>query len=233
MTHQIKHLRTYWKGRMVGHKFMAGSLPPRFSKMTQKDLIFGDFDKDKVANIDDPMPFNPKVWQQKTDVSLAKELKILEKETKSYGPDTRKVASILNNGLRNVEVKHRIKNSFSVINKMRRKFFSELADIGGVAIVVNDMKDVRKAAHFIEKRFKVSQKDDYYKEPKDGYYRAIHYTITYHKKPIEIQIKTRRDWAIARIAHKSYKQRMQGVTKKESRRIERLMKGGLDDYMSE
>ena len=114
------------------------------------------------------------------------------------------------------EVTERLKHMYSIKRKMERyaaqgKELSEIFDLLGFRIVVNDLKDCYEALgvihnlwHPIPGEFK-----DYIANPRDGVYRALHTTVLYRgTTPLEIQIRTREMHRVAEYgiaAHWRYK----------------------------
>ena len=170
-----------------------------------RSFIFGDFDKDGIKNIDDKYPFNKKKKGQIEETSLARELKIIKKYAHKFVLDTKIIAKDIKR--KGYTVKYRVKGTFSIVNKIRRKSLKEIRDIGGILILVNNKEEAFKAGEFVERNYNVIEKDDYFTEPKDEFYRALHYTVMVNKLPFEIQIKTKKEFAIHLKAHKKYKSR--------------------------
>lgn len=185
----------------------------------QDKYIFGDFDRDKVSNIDDPRPFDPKVRKHP---DIAKNPKHFHKS--NYSDNESKLSSSLRavkrenerhrKAMEKIEETHpsdkkRIKSVASTIKKMQRK--SELTDRAGMTIYAKDYKDVKKKAAEIKGKYKTlkSEEDNHYrnswKGENNGTYFAHHMIAEVDGKPVEIQIKTRKQAKLQEKSHRLYK----------------------------
>jgi len=175
----------------------------REARISNRQFIYGDFDKDGVTNIDDQKPFDHKDKKQVMEIKLSDELRKLESHSLRFSGSTKRVAKDLERF--GHPVKYRIKNVNSIINKLRRRHIEKIEDIGGCMVLVRDKKEANEVGRYIEKRYSVIDKDDYYAKPKAGY-EALHYTIMIEELPVEIQVKTAKDYEKHLEWHKSYKE---------------------------
>lgn len=187
-------------------------------KTTSRSFMFGDFDKDRVPNIDDKYPYDPtrRIPVDK-DVMLTEEIRKIKRETAERRNETYQVTRYFRR--RGYRTKHRMKTPYSTINKLRRKHLHEVKDLGAVAVLVDDRDEAYRVGQAIERDFKVAEKDDYYRKPKDRFYRALHYVVIVDGKPVEIQVKTKSAWGIHEAAHRRYKQ--ERLTPRFKRRMQR------------
>ena len=176
----------------------------RFKNTKNRSFIFGDFDDDGTANIDDKYPFNKKKKGKTQEISLATELREYKKVARDYSTTTKIINSrIKNSGFR---TKYRVKSVNSILNKLRRKRLKTVQDVGGIMILTNSPEESYNAAKYIERNFKIVSRDNYYKKPLNKFYRAIHYVIKVNDKFIEIQIKTSKEAKIHLRVHTKYKE---------------------------
>jgi GTP pyrophosphokinase len=93
------------------------------------------------------------------------------------------------------EVAGRPKHIYSIVNKMKRKHldFSELYDVRGVRILVNDVKDCYAALGMIHNLWQPipGEFDDYIARPKSNNYRSLHTAVSGPRGlALEVQIRT-------------------------------------------
>lgn len=93
------------------------------------------------------------------------------------------------------EVNGRPKHIFSIINKMRRKHleFSQLYDVRGVRILVDDIKDCYAVLGLIHSLWQPipGEFDDYIARPKSNNYRSLHTAVSGPRGlALEVQIRT-------------------------------------------
>ena len=90
--------------------------------------------------------------------------------------------------------KIRRKSYFSIYNKLKRKKNEDMFDILWIKIIFKNMSVLNKVVKHFEKHFIYIQKKDYFKNPKDNWYKSIHYKfMTMYQNQeiwIELQIKT-------------------------------------------
>ena len=171
---------------------------------SNRQYIMGDADKDKTPNIDDQMPYDSKNKKQVADFSLKRDLQDIEKTAESHRKPLKKVEKRYQN--QGYETISRVKGLHSTLNKLKRKHLHRVRDMGGMNIFVRDEKEAHKVGADIEKHYKVIEKDDYYKEPRESGYRAIHYVVIQDGKPVEIHIQTKEQFRKSQVTHKSYKE---------------------------
>ena len=198
-----KQVKTYNRGN--GKPSPRQPIGANTIHVTNRQYLYGDFDKDGVDNIDDEEPYNSYVNTQANDkeVGLAEELQKIESAREPYEDS----AQIVKNKLLQTRetVMYRIKTRNSIINKLRRKHLEEAQDIAGVRVLTDSDAESRKVGDFVETHFagKIIAKDDH--RNKDGFYTALHYTVIEGGKPVEIQVVTHRVADLALKAHKAYK----------------------------
>ena len=175
----------------------------RKARISNRQFIYGDFDKDGITNIDDEKPFDHKDGKQVMEIQLSDELRKMEAHSLRFTGSTKRVAKDLERF--GYPVKYRIKNVNSIINKLRRRHIEKIEDVGGALVLVDNKKEAKEVGKYIEGRYQVIDKDDYYAKPKAGY-EAIHYTIMIEELPIEIQVKTEEDYEKHLGWHKAYKE---------------------------
>ncbi len=176
-------------------------------EITRQDYpaVFGDSDRDQIPDVDDPRPFVPGDTKSIEEIRLSDEVGALIDTRASFVPATEAVMKSLRDlRIPKSKVKGRVKTPFSIVNKLRRKYFGRLTDVAAARIVVPDRASVDIATTAIEEDFEILEKEDFYKTPKAGY-RAIHYIVRVNGVPVEVQIKTNRMAEIAEGSHTPYK----------------------------
>lgn len=103
-----------------------------------------------------------------------------------------------------IEVSQRLKRAPTIVDKLRREptmALSKMRDIGGCRAVLDSVDELRR----VERRYLSSRSSrilvdhhDYVKTPKASGYRAVHLTVTYDDRLIEVQLRTRvmHEWAV-------------------------------------
>lgn len=205
--HVRRHTRVVKGKRVIVKAHNRGSgkkrqSRPTLRRITSRRYIYGDFDKDGTPNIDDKRPYDPKEKGTVEEILISDELKNIEKYRKPFKGTTENLAQALEKT--GYTIKHRVKTPYSIVNKLRRKHLGKIEDIGGCLILVDSKKAAIKTGKYIEKKYMIMDKDDYYSKPKAGY-EALHYTVLYKKKPHEIQIKTKKDYQKHLEWHTAYK----------------------------
>ncbi|MDY6917143.1 MAG: bifunctional (p)ppGpp synthetase/guanosine-3',5'-bis(diphosphate) 3'-pyrophosphohydrolase [Chloroflexota bacterium] len=115
------------------------------------------------------------------------------------------------------DVSGRLKHTYSILKKMDRyaaqgKELSEIYDLLGFRILVNDLADCYEALGVIHSMWRPlpGEFNDYIANPRDGVYRAIHTTVMYRgTTPLEIQIRSHEMHRVAEYglaAHWRYKE---------------------------
>jgi hypothetical protein len=178
-------------------------------------LIFGDFDRDKVKNIDDPYPFDNrrrkypaqthmgryyrKVRYGNRETKMSVQLQAIESYNRSYEPVLARFLKAHPNAY------GRVKTVASTIQKLRNKGLESMYDVGAVAIELKKRQDVMRA----QRQFKrgVVERKNYYRDPKQGVYYAYHLLLKDPKsrKVFELQLKTRRQARLHDKMHGAYK----------------------------
>lgn len=188
--------------------------PPR--KTTYKQYLYGDFDRDKTKNIDDPMPFDPSVSQWPDakkhpsfyhkaqyggfETKMSTVLQNLENHNNSHSPGMKKILD------ENPGSYGRIKTIPSTIEKLAKYGLPETHDIAGVSIPTRNRQEVYHKAEHIKKKYNTntSRTDDFYKNPKGGVYYAYHLEVL-NPKPVEVQIASKKMRDLAVDTHEAYK----------------------------
>jgi (p)ppGpp synthase/HD superfamily hydrolase len=207
--------------------------------VTHREYLYGDFDKDKVRNVDDPRPFDKKVskWPHhrgyyahkarygNTEVKLSNELRAIELyNNKQY----KRMAVFLKHHPGAIG---RVKTVPSTLKKMREDYLEQggIRDVVATSIITSN----RAEAYEQEKRLQSQHKtltdyhDDYYAKPKGGVHYALHNTVAWHnaKHPMEVQIASKAMHELDEKAHPYYKR---GIVLPEHRREgKRKYKAGL------
>lgn len=186
-------------------------------KITHRKYLYGDFDRDRVRNIDDPYPYNSmiKKWPEdnKTfwhraqygggEIKLSTALRSVEKMNNSRIPGMKKFLR------ENQDSTGRIKTIPSTIMKLNERYNNSLGDVAGVRILVEN----RKLAYAREKElhrkysYDRNSRDDYYKNPKNNSYYALHNTFLFFGKKLEGQIVSKKMSRLNEIQHKVYKRK--------------------------
>lgn len=190
----------------------------RLKEINNDQLLYGDFDCDKIPNIDDPYPFHKGNDQQLNEISLQEEISGYNRVLKRSANDLNHFVSKLkeNPEINKHYIGYRTKNLPSLLNKLRRKRLSTISDIAGAKILVNNEKEVMELKEEIQSKFdnyieKTDNKklkiDDYYakKHPSGEPYYAIHFDVRYNSTPIELQLKTKRVDKVTEAYHTAYK----------------------------
>jgi len=152
-------------------------------------------------------PMRAQMLENAIDSSSGGRKKIVEKirkELKSH---------LKTNSIENAAVKGREKNIYSIYNKIKKKHkpFSEILDVYGFRILVDNVDDCYRALGIIHNYFAPIENKfkDYIAIPKTNGYQALHTSLlALNAFPIEVQIQTRSMWATANMgiaAHWSYK----------------------------
>ena len=133
--------------------------------------------------------------------NLKDKLLELNKSSKSFLMNAEsEINKAISNNIFNYEVDFRIKSIYSIYKKMQRKSInkvSELYDLFGIRIIVNDVGDCYKALWIIHNNWiPIPNKfKDYIALPKPNWYKSLHTTViwllnNHREQPTEIQIQT-------------------------------------------
>ena len=195
-------VRHHYRGKGERKQITRRPRTIKRASTTNRQFLYGDFDKDKTRNIDDIRPYNPNIKESTEEILLSDEIRTLENYRESFEGTTEEMAQALEK--KGYEIKHRVKTPYSIMNKLRRKYLDSVQDIGGVLILVDTKDQAKKAAKYVESNYNVIDKDDYYKTPKQGY-EAIHFNVIFKDNIHEIQIKTKDDFKKHLAWHLAYK----------------------------
>lgn len=170
--------------------------------------VFEDFDEDEIPTADDPHPLTPGDTETIEEVSLAEEFQKIFQTRDEYDEARAEIASKLRNRYPTAKVKSRTKTPYSIINKWRRKRLEGpkgLTDVAGGMLIVEDFDRLQDVREWIESGAlgPVQEIENHYQMA--GPYRAVHYIIEVDDKPVELQLKTERQAALASAAHTPYK----------------------------
>lgn len=210
-------------------------VPKEFKKITNREYMFGDFDKDSVKNIDDPYPFdiNKRYWDKPNpikssfgdnEVKLSNELLEIERHNNSFSP-------ILKGFIKQEPRSFgRIKSVPSTMKKLRIRYIDQIKDIAGAKIVTRNRQEAYERAKQIEKkyRFDPKEKDDYYKNPKGNVHYALHYGLLFNgnkPKRMEVQIQSKPMAMVDRLMHIFYKK--DNIPKRFIKKTRSLFKRGF------
>jgi len=184
-----------WAKKRKKKKRPPFRISKKMKKVTHKQYIYQDFDKDGMANLDDIRPFDKHInTPVDKDSRYTKELRKIERVRKEHLPYARATYKELRKKFphrKGYYVTGRIKTVPSVINKMNRKYL--------------DKGKVRSKVPKV--RAKVTNVEDFYNQEKKPYYKAVHYDIVMGKDklPGEIQLKTERQRRLHLEMHKGHK----------------------------
>jgi hypothetical protein len=178
---------------------------PHRDRIANGEFLFSDYDDDGVPNIDDKNPFDagkPDEERINNEILLARELKRLGQTSRKH----RKLYEEFKGDFQYQIDSGRVKQPESILRKLRKKHMDSITDIIGVTVLVEDKEKVKEVAQNIKKKHEVIKYKDYYKNPKQDFYRAIHVIIEYKGEEVEIQIKTPEQFKLHKKAHERYKQ---------------------------
>jgi ppGpp synthetase/RelA/SpoT-type nucleotidyltranferase len=173
--------------------------------------IYGDYDKDGTANIDDANPLNKNkkgtVEQVELKETFTKLLKVkAELDSVMYSA----IDKIDDKAPKDADIYARTKTPYSILKKLVDKRMLDpqkgLTDIIGTTIAVENQKELEQVRDDIDGGLlgKILDRDDYYENPKAGY-RAYHYIVEYNGYPIEVQLKTKNMKKLNEVSHEFYK----------------------------
>jgi hypothetical protein len=211
--------------------------PRRLRRIGIRSYIYGDIDKDGVANIDDPKPYDSKVRSYPniknnpsfyhraqyggTEIKLSQALRLIERRNNEHIPLLRKfLKAYPNSGAR-------IKTVPSTIEKLERKGGNLVRDRAAGKILTKDRKEAFSQASRFERRFKTDKAlfDNFYKKPRESHY-ALHYGVIGGKDTrMEVQIQSKRMSDLDVKAHPSFKSGI--VPKRFVKEGKRLFKLGF------
>jgi len=191
--------------------------PQKLKKVGVREYIYGDFDKDRVKNVDDPRPFDPEIKQYPnidknprfyhkaqyggTEVKLSTALLNIEKYNNAQRPFLKRFLRTQKNS------SGRIKTVPSTIDKLSKRGITQLSDVSALTIETQNRKQAYQRASVLKKVYKTvpKQYSDYYRKPLFQH-RALHLgLINPRGNNVEVQVKSSRFAALDRLAHGSYK----------------------------
>jgi len=186
-------------------------------------LMFGDFDKDGIMNIDDPKPFNPNVKKMPMvnrnykryhtsqyadpETKLSTELMAIKHYNDSHA---KALHHILRAGRHAVG---RVKTVPSTIHKLRKKYIHHIGDVAAATHITKTRAEAfaarkRTRKHLESRGFRriTHRSDNYYKKPKNGHY-GLHDTWDIHGRKVELQYKSRHMQQLDVKMHPHYKKK--------------------------
>jgi ppGpp synthetase/RelA/SpoT-type nucleotidyltranferase len=182
----------------------------KFDKNLYKGVL-DDFDLDGLPNADDPNPLQrgdgASVEQTKLSKAVNNVIRVKDKmdvELEEFLGKLQKVAP------NDSKIYGRTKTPYSILNKLVSSRLLDqrrgLKDLVGTTVAFNNFDDLVKFKKRVEKGMfgKVTEFDDYYENPNDGY-RAYHFIVEQNGVPIELQLKTDRMKQINVLSHDAYK----------------------------
>ena len=126
----------------------------------------------------------------------------------------RRISELLIDNDIKFEIKGRVKSIYSIYNKLQRgKKFSEIYDIYGLRIIVDNVNECYQVLGIIHSKFKPKQNrfKDFIANPKTNMYQSLHTTVFgYDNKLYEVQIRTKDMDEVAErgiASHWSYKEK--------------------------
>jgi hypothetical protein len=195
-------VRKGWRKESYRHQLASRGITSN-EQVTNRQLIYGDFDKDGILNIDDAKPFDAKQHGMAADFPISKDFIEIEEKANSHIV----ALSLIEDEMKDLgyQTKSRIKSLHSIVNKLKSKHLDEVKDFAGLLVFVKDEKEARKIGNHIEQKFNVVKSEDFFKKPGAGRYQALHYDIEILGKPVEVQINTKASWKKAQEMHSKYK----------------------------
>jgi len=193
---------------------------------TQRQFLFGDFDKDRVKNVDDPRPFNPKVSRPREtkkyyhraqfiggDVKLSTALLNWQKFGNTYRPG---LTAFLHHY---PGAEGRIKTVPSLMEKTRERYGKQIGDVAGARIISGNYRETKKRVRNVKRHYRTigRYEDNFYKHPKDRLYYAHHVALPLRGgRRMEVQFMTHNQAALSNQMHPFYKR---GMTPKQKHRF--------------
>lgn len=181
--------------------------------------IFGDFDKDGVANVDDPNPYKAGDKKSIEQVEFSKVFsKVLETKKQMDKPMHDIVEKLKAIAPKGSKIIARTKTPYSILNKLVNKKMNNtqfsvegdvdgLTDLVGTTILVNNYRSLESLKNKILKGAigQILEFKDYYEHPKAGYM-AYHFITLFEGVAVEVQIKTKRMKLLNQASHFAYKE---------------------------
>lgn len=173
--------------------------------------IFGDYDRDGVANIDDAAPLSGEITERVDEPSLATAMgKLVELKKTMDAEMYNFITELKRFSPKGSRIEARTKTPFSIVNKLITKRLTDkkrgLTDLIGTTIVVQSQADADNVRDAIlgGSLGEVMDFEDFYTNPQHGY-RAYHFVLNYRNAPIEVQVKTQRQKELNYLTHEPYK----------------------------
>ena len=127
------------------------------------------------------------------------------------------ISDLLNNNNINFVIKGRVKNIYSIYNKlMSGKSWDEIYDILALRIILDDESECNKVLELIHSNYMYLYErfKDYINNPKENMYQSFHTTIIHNNRFYEIQIRTNEMHKTAEVgnaSHQLYKQKQLNI----------------------
>ncbi len=193
----------------------------RKGKHTYKSIWEGDWDADKVPNIDDKYPFDKSRTEPvNKDISLSEAWGSLQLRRAIYNKNIKKIAGAIGSK------KYRVKQHYSAINKQMTRYIDNIEDMGGLTVYANTRLELELAVMKLKRMFKgkIQDYDNKYQVALDKKraYMAHHFTIIDQGLPYEIQVKTKKMAALHTKMHADYKKYGPAYVKKYTEEAFRL-----------
>lgn len=169
--------------------------------------VFADSNHDGIPDVDDPNPHGPPVGDTVEEVLLSDEIgKLIDARSDFEDAKDHVMRRLQVLGGPSADVSGRVKSPYSMINKLRRKRLQTLTDMAGTMVGLPNYAAVEQMVSTIlgGALGQVLEHEDFYAAPNNGY-RAHHFTIRSEGKPVEVQVKTKRQKAISTASHEAYK----------------------------
>ncbi|HEY3162450.1 MAG TPA: hypothetical protein VGJ78_26010 [Vicinamibacterales bacterium] len=134
----------------------------------------------------------------KSGTSTAADLRELDEHRRSFSPEYEQVIATIERALGITPSGRRAKTVPSIVSKLQRESIrlSQIQDIAGGRIVVEDAPEQNRAVEILRNAFQNATVVDRREKPSYGY-RAVHVIARVRGKPIEIQVRTtlQHQWA--------------------------------------
>lgn len=182
----------------------------RTTKQAPGLLLIGDVVERPVIKAQVPMPEAPGPAPIKgTDVDHAE----LATHLASYQEPLNAAVDQLSQLFSGAPVAGRLRETASFVGKLQRKEkpIEEIEDAASIRVTVKSIEEEQAAAERIRRSFEVRSEEDYLTTPKGGLYRGFHFVVVVDGKPIEIQVRTPRQTALADAIH-DFSIAIQGMT---------------------
>ena len=100
-------------------------------------------------------------------------------------------------------VSGRLKNEASLHEKVERKdrHYSTFTDVAGARVIFDNLSQLQSGIETVRENFNVHEEVDFLKPSDQSYYVGYHFVIEVDGKPIELQLKTAKMYALSKWAH--------------------------------